>query len=72
MGRTLIVNGEEEEYEEDTTISEVKEDAGFPLTDVVTYVDYTGEMKAVGDDQAVEALPDQARVSSHPDAEFGC
>lgn len=66
MGTELYINGEPTEYEEDRTISEVKQDAGFPADDIVVYSHGDDKQVTVSDQDTVDHIPDGARVASQP------
>lgn len=65
MGRELIIDGEAQEYEEDTTIAELKEEAGIPIDDIVRFKD-GDEEGTVSNKDTVDSIPDGSQVFSQP------
>lgn len=66
MGRRIRVNGEPEEHEEDKTIRELKQEAGFPDNDIVVYDNGDGATP-VADRDTVGDIPEGSAVASQPD-----
>lgn len=73
MGRRIRLNGDPVEYSEDTTIRQLKQDAGWPKEDTVVFTDPDdGEAYTVHDQETVGDLPEGAPVSRQvTDGKFG-
>jgi len=66
MGTELVINGKQRSYPDDTKISELKKDVGFPEDDLVVYTRKDETMHGVSDSQTVDAIPNGVRVTSQP------
>lgn len=67
MGRTLQINGEGEEHEEDKTVAELKEELGIPEDDTLTY-DIGGSTYDLNDQETVGDIPEDSTVAPLPDS----
>ena len=65
MGRTIYVNGVEQDHEEDKKIKELKRELGFPQDDALVYDNGDGTILMSDQDRAGH-IPDGARVASQP------
>lgn len=66
MGTELVINGKRHSYPDNTKISELKKDIGFPEDDLVVYTSKDETLHGVLDDQTVDVIPDGVRVTSQP------
>jgi len=66
MGTELVINGKRHSYPDNTKISELKKDIGFPEDDLVVYTSKDETLHGVPDDQTVDVIPDGVRVTSQP------
>lgn len=64
MGTELFINGEPTEYEDDRTISEVKQDASFPADELVEPAEYTAHIYESGSRTAevIDGLVEKVQV----------
>lgn len=67
MGRQLRINGQLAEYEEDTTIADLKREAGIPAQKPLTYNDGT-DTYDLTDRDTVGAIPEGSTVAPLPDS----
>lgn len=63
MGRRISLDGTPTDYEEDTTIRQLKRDAGWHKDDIVVYTDTDGESYTVHDGETVTDIAEGATVS---------
>lgn len=66
MGTELYIDGERTEFEDDRTVQDLKQAAGFPADDTVVYTADGPEQVAVSDHDTVDTIPDGATVASQP------
>lgn len=73
MGNQQIVaDGQRHEFDEETTIAEVKAAIGAAENDLATYVDEDGSWVALSDRDPVAHVPDGTQVAFQPqDTYFG-
>lgn len=70
MGKQLRINGqteEVEEHEEDKTVKQLKQEAGIPADNPMTYNDGDATYE-LADQDTVEHIPDGATVAPLPDS----